>query len=63
MVHAYEDSYRIALKSLWEESLAKKPFEKMGKYDQLVVDLREGKHHEVKWTVIPLCVDISHSHL
>ena len=22
------------------------------------IDLREGKHHGVKWTVVPLCVEV-----
>ena len=28
-----------------------KHFEKMDKYNKLAIDLREGKHHGVKWTV------------
>ena len=33
-------------------------FEKMDKYNKLAIDLREGKHHGVKWTVVPLCVEV-----
>ena len=37
----------IELTSPWDENLTKKYFEKMDKYNKLVVDLREGKHHGV----------------
>ena len=30
----------------------------MDKYNKLAIDLREGKHHGVKWTVVPLCVEV-----
>ena len=33
-------------------------FEKMDKYNKLAIDLREGKHHGVKWTVVSLCVEV-----
>ena len=48
----------IELTSPWEENLTKKHFEKMDKYNKLAIDLREGKHHGVKWTVVPLCVEV-----
>ena len=48
----------IELTSPWEENLTEKHFEKMDKYNKLAVDLREGKHHGVKWTVVPLCVEV-----
>ena len=44
--------------SPWEENLTKKHFEKMDKYNKLAIELREGKHHGVKWTVVPLCVEV-----
>ena len=44
----------IELTSPWEENLTKKHFEKMDKYNKLAIDFREGKHHGVKWTVVPL---------
>ena len=52
---------RIELTSPWEENLTKKHVEKMdkyNKYNKLAIDLREGKHHGVKWTVVPLCVEV-----
>ena len=48
----------IELTSPWEENLTKKHFEKMDKYNKLAIDLREGKHHGVKWIVVPLCVEV-----
>ena len=45
----------IELTRPWEENLTTKHFEKMDKYNKLAIDLREGKHHGVKWTVVPLC--------
>jgi len=48
----------IELTSPWEENLTKKHFEKMDKYNKLAIDLQEGKHHGVKWTVVPLCVEV-----
>ena len=33
--------------SPWEGNLSKEHFEKLGKYNQLAGDLREGKHHGV----------------
>ena len=48
----------IDLTSPWEENLTKKHFEKMDKYNMLAIDLRDGKHHGVKWTVVPLCVEV-----
>ena len=48
----------IELTSPWEENLAKKHFQKTDKYNKLAIGLREGKHHGVKWTVVPLCVEV-----
>ena len=48
----------IELTSPWEENLTKKHFEKVDKYNKLAIDLRGGKHHGVKWTVVPLCVEV-----
>ena len=48
----------IELTSFWEENLTKKHFEKMDKYNKLAIDLREGKHHGVKWTVVPVCFEV-----
>ena len=45
-----------------EENVTKKHFEKMdNKYNKLAINLREGKHHGVKWTVVPLCVVVGAS--
>ena len=44
--------------SPWEKSLTKKHYEKIDKYNKQATDLREGKHHGVKWTVVPLCVEV-----
>ena len=48
----------IELTSPWAENLTKTHIEKMDKYNNLAIDLREGKHHGVKWTVVPLCVEV-----
>ena len=48
----------IELTSPWEENLTKKHFENMDKYNKLAIELREGKHHGVKWTVVPLGVEV-----
>ena len=48
----------IELTSPWKENLTKKHFEKMDKYNKLAIGLREGKHHGVKWTVVPLFVEV-----
>ena len=47
----------IELPSPSEEILTKRCFEKLDKYIQLAIDLREGKHHGVKWAVVLLCVE------
>ena len=44
--------------SPWEENLTKKHFEKMDKYDQLVIDLRDRQRHGLKWMVVLLCVKV-----
>jgi hypothetical protein len=46
----------IELTSPWEANLTKKHFETLDKYNKLAIDLQEGNHHGVKWTVVPLCV-------
>ena len=48
----------IELTSPWEENLIKKHFEKMDKYNKLAIDMQEEKYHGVKWTVVPLCVEV-----
>ena len=40
------------------ENLTKKHFEKMDKYNNLVIDSQEGNQHGVKWTVVPLCFEV-----
>ena len=45
----------IELTNPWEENLAKKHFEEMDLHNQLAIDLREGKHPGVKWTVVSVC--------
>ena len=42
----------------WEENLTKNHFKNMDKYNKLAIDLREGKHHGVEWTVVHLCVEV-----
>ena len=49
---------RIELTSPWEENLTKKHFEEMEKYNKLAIDLWERKHYGLKWTVVPLCVEV-----
>ena len=48
----------IGLTRPWEENPTKKHFEKVEKYNKVAIDLREGKHHGVKCTVVPLCVEV-----
>ena len=48
----------MELTSPWEENLTKKHLEKMDKCNKLAIDLQEGKHHGVKWTLVPLCVEV-----
>ena len=48
----------LELTSRWEENLTKKHFENMDKYNKLTIDLRDLKHHGVKWTVVTLCVEV-----
>ena len=48
----------IELTSPWEENLTKTHFEKIDKYNKIGIDLQEGKPHGVKWTVMPLCVEV-----
>ena len=43
----------------WEENLRKNHDLKKGRYNQLAIDLREGKHvGGIRWKVVPLCVDV-----
>ena len=43
----------------WEENLRKNHDLKKGRYNQLAIDLREGKHvGGIKWRVVPLCVEV-----
>ena len=49
----------IELTSPWEENLRKNHDLKKGRYNQLAIDLREGKHvGGIKWRVVPLCVEV-----
>ena len=48
----------IELTSPWEENFEKNHKKKLNKYNQLVVDLRQGNHFGVKWTVRLFCVEI-----
>ena len=51
----------IELTSPLEENLIQKHFEKVDKYNQPVIDLREGNPHRVKWAVIPLSTEVGAS--
>ena len=48
----------IELTSPREENLTKKHFETMDKYNKPAIDLRDGRHHGVKWAVVLLCVEV-----
>lgn len=48
----------IELTSPWEENLTKNHYLKKNRYNQLAIDLREGKHHGVKWKVYPFYVEV-----
>ena len=49
----------VELTSPWEENLRKNHDLKKGRYNQLAIDLREGKHvGGIKWRVVPLCVEV-----
>ena len=48
----------IELTSPWEENFKKNYDLKYKRYNQLAIDLREGKHFGVKWTVHPHYVEI-----
>ena len=48
----------IELTSPWEENFKKNYDLKFKRYNQLAIDLREGKHFGVKWTVYPHYVEI-----
>ena len=48
----------LELTSPWEENFDKWHKRKMRKYNQLVLDLEEGKHNGVKWNAQLLCVEI-----
>ena len=43
----------IELTSPWEENFKKNYDLKFKRYNQLAIDLREGTHFGVKWTVYP----------
>ena len=50
----------IELTSPWEENRDKNHELKMIRYNQLAIDLREGKHvGNIKWRVIPLYVEVA----
>ena len=48
----------LELTSPWEENFDKWHKREMRKYNQLVLDLEEGKHNGVKWNAQLLCVEI-----
>ena len=48
----------IELTSPWEENFEKNHKLKLEKYNQLVVDLRDGNHFGVKWKALFFCVEI-----
>ena len=48
----------LELTSPWEENLGKRHKQKMEKYNQLVIDLEQGKHNGIKWNAQLLCVEI-----
>jgi len=48
----------IELTSPWEENFKSRHDFKFVKYNQLAIDLREGKHFGVKWTVLPFYVEV-----
>ena len=48
----------LELTSPWEENFGKRHKQKMRKYNQLVLDLEEGKHNGIKWNAQLLCVEI-----
>ena len=49
----------VELTSLWEENVNKNHDLKKGKYNQLVIDSRAGKHvGGIAWTVVPLYVKV-----
>ena len=48
----------IELTSPWEENLKQNYDLKYKRYNQLDIDLREGKYFGVKWTVHPHYVEI-----
>jgi hypothetical protein len=48
----------IELTSPWDENLTKNHYLKKNRYNRLAIDLREGKHHGVKWKVHPFYVEV-----
>ena len=48
----------IELTSPWEDNMTHNHFLKIDRYNQLAIDLREGRHQGVKWTVHPLYVEV-----
>ena len=48
----------LELTSPWEENFDKRHKQKMRKYNQLVVDLVQGKYNGIKWNAQLLCVEI-----
>ena len=39
----------LELTSPWEENLGKRHKQKMEKYNQLAIDLEQGKHNGIEW--------------
>ena len=48
----------IEITSPWEENFQKSHGYKVGKYNQLKIDLEDGKYFGVKWTVELICVEV-----
>jgi hypothetical protein len=48
----------LELTSPWDENLGKRHKQKMEKYNQLVIDLEQGKHNGIEWNAQLLCVEI-----
>ena len=48
----------LELTSPWEENFDKRYKHKMAKYNQLVIDLRDGKHNGVRWKAELFCIEV-----
>ena len=48
----------LELTSPWEENVDKRHKYKMAKYNQLIIDLRDGKHNDVRWKAELFCIEV-----